>query len=446
MGQRARQLRPSASALHYFGAELRRLRVAAGISQDRLGGLVNYSGDLVRRVETADRVPSERFVDGCDEVLGAEGALTSLWKAAGFHAMRRPRLGDSGFIPSALDRPALDWLLGDSGLGDGDLARRVPDEEAIIRASSQLARLRETDHRHGAGAVHEQIAAFVRAEVKPLCTATDGPTVSSLGRATIIGAYELAGYAAVDVGCVGAAQRHYLDGLAASGTDRLFGGYLIGVSLAHLALHCDDPGQALRMSRTAIAGTGGLATPAVRASLAAVAARAYARMGDEKECTLALAAADRDLDASRPGDEPAWIGYFDGAYLADERAHCLVDLGRHAQAQIDIRQAVRALDPTRRRRLAIDTALLATSMAATGEVEEACRVGMVAADHAAAIASMRSSHRVLQILARLADYSEVAAVREFREYVSERLPSVGGFGFTSTSDAGGVQPWRDRRR
>ncbi|WP_189115942.1 hypothetical protein [Pilimelia terevasa] len=78
--------------------------------------------------------------------------------------------------------------------------------------------------------------------------------------------------------------------------------------------------------------------------------------------------ADRELDAVRPGEEPAWIGYFDGAYLGDERAHCLVDLGKHRAAQADVRQAVATLAPTRRRRLAIDTARLATSLAASGDI------------------------------------------------------------------------------
>ncbi|GGK36433.1 hypothetical protein GCM10010124_31350 [Pilimelia terevasa] len=428
MGQQPRRLTPSASTLHYFGAELRRLRTAAGLSQAELGRKIRYTADTVRRCETAERVPSDRFVTDCDTVLGAGGALAALWKTARFHGVRRPAAGDSGFEAPALDRPTLDWLLGNLGHAPGRPPMLTPDEAVLDRAAGELERLREADHRYGAGVVHDQIDTLIAGEVTALRSASDGPAATSTGRSLVVGAYELAGYAAVDVGAVGTAQRHYLNGLVAAQDDRRYGAYLIGVSLAHLALHCGDASTALRMSLAASAGTDSCSTPAIRSALAAVTARAHARLGEEAASTRALAVADRELEAIRPGDEPAWIGYFDGAYLADERAHCLVDLGQHRAAQAEVRQAVASLAPTRRRRLAIDTALLATSLAASGDIEEACAVGRTAVDHAAAIASLRSSQRVLAVLARLADHADVAAVREFREYATERLspPAAAG--------------------
>lgn len=74
-----RELDPSASALAYFGSELRRLRRAAGLSQERLGEIVNYTGALVGLVETAERNPGLDFTERCDGALGAEGALVRLW-------------------------------------------------------------------------------------------------------------------------------------------------------------------------------------------------------------------------------------------------------------------------------------------------------------------------------------------------------------------------------
>ncbi|EST39336.1 hypothetical protein N566_02480 [Streptomycetaceae bacterium MP113-05] len=74
-----RELDPSASVLDYFGSELRRLRRAAGLSQERLGEIVNYTGALVGLVEIAKRSPSRDFTERCDGALGADGTLTRLW-------------------------------------------------------------------------------------------------------------------------------------------------------------------------------------------------------------------------------------------------------------------------------------------------------------------------------------------------------------------------------
>lgn len=74
-----RELDPSASVLDYFGSELRRLRIRAGLSQERLGEIVNYTGALVGLVEVAKRSPSRDFAERCDGALGGEGVLTRLW-------------------------------------------------------------------------------------------------------------------------------------------------------------------------------------------------------------------------------------------------------------------------------------------------------------------------------------------------------------------------------
>lgn len=69
----ARELDPGASPLAFFGAELRRQRVAAGMSQDDLGRAVMFSAALIGRIEMAERMPSQDFADRCDEVLDSGG-------------------------------------------------------------------------------------------------------------------------------------------------------------------------------------------------------------------------------------------------------------------------------------------------------------------------------------------------------------------------------------
>ena len=50
-----RDLDPASSVLAYFGAELRRLRTAADISQEDLAQRISYSASLVGMIETARR-------------------------------------------------------------------------------------------------------------------------------------------------------------------------------------------------------------------------------------------------------------------------------------------------------------------------------------------------------------------------------------------------------
>lgn len=73
------ELDPSSSVLAYFGSELRRYRIAAELSQERLGEAINYTGALVGLVETAKRTPTREFAELCDAALETGGALARLW-------------------------------------------------------------------------------------------------------------------------------------------------------------------------------------------------------------------------------------------------------------------------------------------------------------------------------------------------------------------------------
>ncbi|MEU1278955.1 helix-turn-helix transcriptional regulator [Streptomyces sp. NPDC005805] len=73
-----RSLDPSASPLDYYGAELRRRREAAGLSQCRLGALVYVTGSLIGQIETAKKVPTREFSERLDAALGTDGMFSRL--------------------------------------------------------------------------------------------------------------------------------------------------------------------------------------------------------------------------------------------------------------------------------------------------------------------------------------------------------------------------------
>ena len=68
-----RDLDPGASPLHFFGAEVRRTREAAGMTLAELGARVPCDASTVSRVESGLLSPSERFADACDEAFPQMG-------------------------------------------------------------------------------------------------------------------------------------------------------------------------------------------------------------------------------------------------------------------------------------------------------------------------------------------------------------------------------------
>ncbi|UXX93197.1 helix-turn-helix transcriptional regulator [Streptomyces sp. AD2-2] len=71
-------LDPGASALDYYGYELRRYREAAGLTQRQLGVAINYTGSMVGQIETAKKLPTLEFSRAVDAALDTGGLLTRL--------------------------------------------------------------------------------------------------------------------------------------------------------------------------------------------------------------------------------------------------------------------------------------------------------------------------------------------------------------------------------
>jgi transcriptional regulator with XRE-family HTH domain len=73
----AQELDPAESPLHFFGAEVRRARVAAGMTLADLGILVPCDASTVSRIEAGILSPTERFGHACDEAFPQMAGLFS---------------------------------------------------------------------------------------------------------------------------------------------------------------------------------------------------------------------------------------------------------------------------------------------------------------------------------------------------------------------------------
>ncbi|MDH2393166.1 helix-turn-helix transcriptional regulator [Streptomyces sp. HNM0663] len=78
MVDKTRQLDPSASPLAYYGSELRRLREAAQLSQENLGGCVFCTGSQIGHIESGRRMPTRDFSERLDAALGTDGTFSRL--------------------------------------------------------------------------------------------------------------------------------------------------------------------------------------------------------------------------------------------------------------------------------------------------------------------------------------------------------------------------------
>ena len=310
-------------------------------------------------------------------------------------------------------------------VGESSGLQVTGDDLDVARA--MLSMFRQLDHAHGAGGFSGHLATYIDTELAALLARPAAGSQVAATRDRLAAEFlELAGYQAVDAGRAGASQDLYQRALAAAirSGDVTYGGYLVAVNLGHLALHCGHPDVALRWSRQAGAGLGSAASPATRAAITAVSARALARMDREGEATVELMECERLLDASVPGDEPEWIRYFDRAYLSDEIAHCLHDLGRPTSARSEAEVALNGVSASRVRRLGIDATLLASTWLRSGEVEQACAVAREAVGYTARTSSGRCRARLAVLLGELSMHRTSHCVAGLTQFVREVLPEA----------------------
>jgi hypothetical protein len=68
-----RELDPTASPAHFFGAEVRRARIAAGMTLADLAAIVPCDASTVSRIEAGTLSPGQRFPAACDEAFPQMG-------------------------------------------------------------------------------------------------------------------------------------------------------------------------------------------------------------------------------------------------------------------------------------------------------------------------------------------------------------------------------------
>jgi transcriptional regulator with XRE-family HTH domain len=414
MGQKKKHLTPTDSLLDYFGAQLRALREHAGVLPAELARKLFIGTDLLRKVEVGERYPSAEVIKRADDLLGAGGLLHGLGPLLAREQALKARTGSTPmkFRPELNDAIVLDWMLMDAAWESGQ-------EDDSETPESMLAELRQADHVRGAGATYPQLLAHLGAGFEVFALQTPR---------TAIGVLELAAYNAVDLGADSAAQRHYHKALhiALKAGQRRHGAHLIA-SLAYLTMQCGHPKSAARLAQAVLAGVGDRTTPVEGAVWWMIKARSHAKMQERKECVEALGRAEDQLARESSGGEVELISYFGVADLADERAHCFFDLGDFANARDEVAKALDLFNLDRVRRRVIDSALHASGLTRTGDLEHAGAVARQAIGDSETLRSFRASQALAEMLAELLPHQKVGVVRDVFEFARTAAPVTPSF-------------------
>jgi hypothetical protein len=152
----------------------------------------------------------------------------------------------------------------------------------------------------------------------------------------------------------------------------------------------------------------------LRAESAVMEAHGLALQRDTSRCIAALTEAERAFDRFSTGSGPEWLNNFDDSYLAAKFAHTFRDLGYPFEAERFARRSLEMTDGYDRGRL-FNTALLASTLADQGRVDEACAAASTAVRMTDTARSVRSGAYLADVGRRLAPDSNDSRVKALYE-------------------------------
>ncbi|MEV4235399.1 MULTISPECIES: hypothetical protein [unclassified Nocardia] len=280
------------------------------------------------------------------------------------------------------------------------------------------AAFRDLDNKVGGGKVRPTIVQYLHSSVAPLLR---GNYAEQIGRqlfATTAELTKLAGWAAYDQEEHGLAQRYLIQALrlARAAGDPGLGAEILA-AMSHQATYVGRPGDAVDLARAAQISARSAGLAALESECHMVEAHGHAARLDDSMCTASITAAERTFAKAESSDRPAWLAYFDSAYMSAKIAHCFRELGDNARTA---RFAEQSLDMSHGylRGRAFNLALLASARASEDPLE-AVRIGHQALDIAAGLSSRRSYAYLGDLRQRLSPHAAMPDVEDFRQQVRE---------------------------
>jgi transcriptional regulator with XRE-family HTH domain len=409
-----------------FHVELRRRRLAAGLSLADLAAATHYSKGYLSKVETGRKPANADLARRCDAALDAGGQLAALVAPRVALPVDEPAVdgevwtmtldpNGSGRFVAFSRRQAL--TAGTASLLQWQLGGAAPklDDSTIGRFGVLFDEIRNL----GRVLSPTQVLPIVIAQthtLRNLAADTTGPDQRKL--LLLAGRHaEYAGWMAQESGDERAAL-WWIDAaieLAVAARDRDMQAYG-WVRRAGVMLYRDDAAGVIHMARRAQHADG---TPArIRALAALREAQGHALAGEPSECMRAL---DRAATppASPDDDETPTLGSTSVPdQLSLTTGWCLFDLGK-PQASADVLdRAVGTIPATAKRAAARFGARRALAHAATGEVERACDIARDAIAATAATDSATVRLDLRRLARTLTRWHTNPAVRDLQPHIA----------------------------
>lgn len=397
MGQRPRTLDPNASPLAFFGARLREWRVRRGWSQAQLGRCVHVSGDLIAKIEKAERRPLPDLVERLEATLGSDGELLEL--AGALRVDDRDRV-----LGVPLDLASVGGAVDEAG------------RQGVAGVREVLAGLRRLDHSLGSPAVLDSVLTQVAVVEHLLPRVRGALRVEALRLLAEL--HQLAGWMRFDRGQLRAADTS-LDSArvyAEAADDPALLAFVVGPSHGFTAIYTGRPALGLRRCEIAVEWARRSGNRRLTAFTLAIEARAWARLGEAAACLRALEDASTQLSHHDPElSDPTWLAVFDRAALQGHRGSCLLDLARPGHAIDPLSEQDAHAPGAFVRNRAIWLLDRAAARVRLEQVEAACADVRTAWDAAAGSASLRLVRRLRAGISSLGRWSGQEQVAELAE-------------------------------
>ncbi|MBR8743340.1 helix-turn-helix transcriptional regulator [Nocardiopsis sp. MG754419] len=387
-----------------FRTELRRRRMAVGMSLEDLSRRAHYSKGYLSKVENGTKPATPDVARACDAALEAQGALSTLVTAAPTEpphdAPTEPTTdeqevwlmgldpnGETGFV--GLDRRTALSLGTFSLMGmseEGPTPRGRPVTPALAGFRTQLAGLRSLGQHTAPSTVFPVAVSLTHALRRLAASASPAERAETLRLAARFAEY--AGWMAQESGD----DRRSLwwtdraVSMAREGGDRNMGEYAL-VRRALVTMYAHDGLGTLELARHA------QRDPSISARVRGLAAKreaqGHALVGDPLACERALERAGTLLSSGGgTANGPEVLG---SSHVGDPvgvvRGWCLVDLGRSEKAAEVLDRECAALPANAARARARFGVRRALAHALSGEVDHACDLARTLVDDGAGIDS-----------------------------------------------------------
>lgn len=403
-----------------LGAELRRLRTAAGLSTLGLGQLMHFSKGYISKVENGQKSPSSHFVRTADTVLAAGGRLIALADEPAGAELDTTNHDAGSLVPVPRDvTQEEDSYRADRTVGEAEA------KYALGAFQSILASLRDLGQILDPSTVVDMLKPHIPA-LQDLAARAYGP----LGKEALVLAAHFADFTSwmtqetgddvtalrwVDASAALAKEANDINIIAYSYVRR-----------ANIALYQQDAYGTITFARRA---QGMECTPRVKSLAAQREAQGHALAGEYEKFESCIGRATA-LNANS-GEDLSQRQMLGPTKIADPvalaKGWSLHDLGRSAEA-IEILEPLLVQTPrTRSRAWARTATRLALALASVREVDRACGLtnDVLALSLVIRSATIRSDLR--QLSRMLNRWSSDPAVREIMPRISAALlPSSGG--------------------